>query len=457
MEVEAVRLSIRKLRKTPGMKRGSVASVETFRIKTQTNMTRILITATCAFTCLFSSIYGSDWPQYRGVVGDGVSGESIPALNWEAKPPKQLWKVPTPLGFSSLAIADGRVFTIVARGEEGGERIETCVALDADTGDELWAVALGVSDYGHDGGNAGAPGNRGGDGPRSTPATDGERVFVYDSHMLLSCFDAASGNVIWKHDLLKEFSGRQIKWLNASSPLLAGDAVYVGGGGKGETFLAFRKDSGKLIWKSGDETITHATPRFTEMDGSRQVIYFAQSGLVSVNADDGQELWRTSFPFSVSSAASPVVDGNSVYCSAGYGVGSKVVRINGNSEPEEVWFKPNRLMNHWSTPIVRDGHLYGIYDFKKYGRAPLQCVEIATGEIKWSERGFGPGNCILVGDKLVVLSDAGEVVIVSAEPDKFTELARVKAVTGKCWSTPAFSNGRIYVRSSEEAACLVVE
>ena len=193
------------------------------------------------------------------------------------------------------------------------------------------------------------------------------------------------------------------------------------------------------------------------MDGSRQVIFFAQSGLVSVNADDGQELWRTSFPFSVSSAASPVVDGNSVYCSAGYGVGSKVVRIGGNSEPEEVWFKPNRLMNHWSTPIVRDGHLYGIYDFKKYGRAPLQCVEIATGEIKWSERGFGPGNCILVGDKLVVLTDAGEVVIVSAEPDKFTELARVKAVTGKCWSTPAFSNGRIYVRSSEEAACLVVE
>ena len=84
---------------------------------------------------------------------------------------------------------------------------------------------------------------------------------------------------------------------------------------------------------------------------------------------------------------------------------------------KNLWLKPNRLINHWSTPVVHDGHLYGIFEFKKYGKAPLQCVELATGEIKWAERGFGPGNCILVGDKLVVLSDTGEVVIAAASPD----------------------------------------
>lgn len=135
-----------------------------------------------------------------------------------------------PPGFSSLAIADGLVFTIFARGEECSKKIETCVALDADTGNVLRAAPLGVSDYGHDGGNTGTPGNQGSDDPRSTPASDGERVFVYDSHMLLGCFDAASGNVIWKHDIVEEFSGREIKWLNASSPLLVGNVVYVGGG-----------------------------------------------------------------------------------------------------------------------------------------------------------------------------------------------------------------------------------
>ena len=411
------------------------------------------------FLCVgFGSVdvHAADWPQYRGVNGDGVSSESIKNTNWKNQPPEVIWKAPTPLGFSSFSVADGRAFTLVAVDADGG-KVEACVALDAKTGDELWSIPLGASDYGHDGGNAGAADNRGGDGPRSTPSTDGEAVFVFDSHMVLTCLNAKDGKELWKHDLVNDFGGSPIKWLNATSPLLIGDVVYVAGGGDAQTFLAFDKNSGKLKWKSGSETITHATPRFTKLNDVEQVIFFAKSGLVSLDAQKGSELWRSEFPFSVSTAASPVVEGNHVYCSAGYSVGSQLVKINSEQQPEKVWFKKNRLMNHWSTPIVHDGHLYGIYEFKKYGKAPLQCVEIATGEIKWTERGFGPGNCILVGDKLVVLSDYGEVVLVSASPDQYNELGRVKAVDGKCWSTPAFSNGRIYVRSTEQAACLDVD
>lgn len=399
----------------------------------------------------------ADWPQYRGPLGDGVSAENIANSDWAATPPKILWKAPTPLGFSSFAVADGRVFTVIAKETDGGEKSEFCLALNADSGDQLWSVQLGTSDYGHDGGNAGARGNTGGDGPRSTPATDGERVYVYDSHMVLSCFDAASGELVWQHDILEQFAGRQIKWKNATSPLLAGDIVFVGGGGAGQSFLAFNKVNGQLVWKSGDETITHATPRLARIHDKPQVIFFAQSGLVSLDENNGTELWRSEFPFSVSTAASPVVENNNVYCSAGYSVGAQLVKVTDSAKPEQLWFKPNRLMNHWSTPVALDGHLYGIFEFKKYGKAPLQCVEIATGEIKWDERGFGPGNCILVGDKLVVLSDAGEVVIVAATPDGYKELGRMQAVSGKCWSTPAYSNGRIYVRSTEEAACIKVD
>ena len=316
---------------------------------------------------------------------------------------------------------------------------------------------MGKSDYGHDGGNAGADGNRGGDGPRSTPTTDGGRVYVYDSHLVLSCFDAQQGDLIWRRDIVKEFGGKEIKWLNATSPVMDGQVLYVGGGGAGQTFLAFDKSTGDLIWNSGDETITHATPHVTTINKAAQVIFFVQSGLVAVDAETGQEVWRSKFPFSVSTAASPISDGDTVYCSAGYGVGAGLFRVTGGKEADEIWYKSNELMNHWSTPIVHDGHLYGIFEFKKYGRAPLQCVELATGEIKWAERGFGPGNCILVGEKLVVLSDAGEVAIAKASPDKYTELARTKVIAGKCWSTPAFSNGRIYVRSTTEAACIEVK
>ena len=402
------------------------------------------------FFVLLSDLRAADWPQYRGPLGDGKSAETIESFDWTVSGPEVVWKAPTNLGFSSFAIADGRAFTLVVR-----DSVETLVALDATTGRELWNANLGDSDYGHDGGNAGAPGNRGGDGPRSTPSTDGKHVFVYDSHLVLTCFDN-KGNQKWKRDILSEFAGRNLKWLNASSPLLHGGVIYVGGGGPGESFLAFEKDSGELIWKSGDELITHATPHLLSTDNTKQVVFFTQSGLVSLNAGTGDELWRTEFPFSVSTAASPVSEGSLVYCSAGYGVGAGLFQINGSQQAEELWFKSNELMNHWSTPVVHEGHLYGIFEFKKYGKAPLQCVELATGKIKWAERGFGPGNCILVGKKLVVLSDAGELVIASANPDQYKELGRAKVITGKCWSTPAFSNGRIFIRSTEEAACIKV-
>ena len=406
--------------------------------------------ATAATVSSFSmSASADDWSQYRGPLGDGKSSESIAIKSGQLD---VVWKANTPLGFSSFAVAEGRAFTIIA---DGGQ--ETLLALNANTGEEGWRVELGTTEYGHDGGNAGAPNNKGGDGPRSTPTTSGANVYVYDSHMVLHCLDARTGKKIWKQDIMSDFAGREIKWLNASSPVIDGDAVYVSGGGAGQSFLAFNKNDGQLIWKSGDETITHATPTLTTISGKKQLIFFVQSGLVGVDAATGNELWRTKFPFSVSTAASPVVEGNKVYCSAGYGVGAGLFEVTGNSKVNEVWFKANELMNHWSTPIVHNGHLYGIYEFKKYGRAPLQCVDLATGEIKWSERGFGPGNCILVGDKLVVLSDAGEVAIVSATPDGYQELARADVLDGKCWSTPAYSNGRIYVRSTEEAACIVLD
>lgn len=390
-----------------------------------------------------------DWPQYRGIAGDGKSPETIKKPDWPNNGPKVLWKRDTPLGFSSFSVANGRAFTLVS--VDGHENV---LALNADTGDQLWTVKLGESDYNHDGGNSGAPGNRGGDGPRPTPSTDGERVFVYDAHLLLSCFDAKSGQVIWKQDIASDFDGRNIKWFNAVSPLLSGNVIYVPGGGAGQSLLAFNKNNGELLWKSSDETMTHATPTLATIHNQQQLIHFAKSGLVAVDAQTGAENWRSKFPFSVSTAASPIVSKDMVYCSAGYGVGAGLFKIGSDNSVDEVWYQPNKLMNHWSTPVAHDGHLYGLFEFKKYGKAPLQCVEISTGKIKWSERGFGPGNCILVGDKLVVLSDAGHLVLAKADPNSYQQLAKAKVIDGKCWSTPAFSNGRVYIRSTKEGACV---
>lgn len=394
-----------------------------------------------------SDVHALDWPQYRGPSADGVAAASDGSIDSEGKL-KVHWKVPTALGFSSFSVADGRAFTLISDGDA-----EVLVALDIESGKEIWRAKLGSNEY-RGGGGAGTKDNRGGDGPRTTPTVDGDLVYVYDAAMNLVCLNVTDGAEVWRHNIVEEFAGRTIAWQNATAPITDASLLFISGGGPGESMLAFDKRTGDVKWKTGDEKMTHATPVMRTINGKTQIIFYMQSGLVSVNPENGETFWRAPFDYRTSSAASPVVENDLVYCSAGYGVGAGVFRVNDSDSAEEVWKKPNRLMNHWSTPVVFDGHLYGIYKFKKYGKAPLQCVELSTGEIKWSQNNFGPGNCILVGDKLAVLSDAGELVIVQASPDQYKELAREKVLDGKCWSTPAFSDGKLYIRSTKEGACV---
>ena len=334
---------------------------------------------------------------------------------------------------------------------------EVCIALDTLTGKQLWKTWLCRMDYKSGGGNSGASNNSGGDGPRSTPSVFNGKVWVYDSDMNLYCIHANTGKILWDVQVLKEHAGRNIKWKNSSAPLIEGNLVIVYGGGADQSLLAFNRETGKIVWKTGDETATHATPIATTIHGVRQVIFFCTSGLVSIAPKTGNELWRQAFPFKVSTAASPVVAGDLIYCSAGYGVGAGLYKISKNGSQltsSEVWRKKNDMFNHWSTPIYHDGHLYGMFSFKKYGNGPLQCIELKTGKIKWSYDGYGPGNVILSGDNLIALADNGELSVVKATPNKYQELARRKILSGKCWSTPILSNGLVLARSTEEAVCI---
>ena len=416
------------------------------------------------FTTLFFSlflnislVFAIDWNQYHGRRSDNKTDERLTSTTWLEKSGSPKWKIATPLGFSSFSTEGSRAFTLIAEEDEDGLMREVCIALDTKSGKRLWSSWLCRMDYKSGGGNSGAPGNNGGDGPRSTPSVLNGKVWVYDSDMNLYCMNAASGKIIWDVKVLKEHNGQNIKWKNSSAPLIEGDLVIVYGGGPGQSLLAFQRDTGKLAWKTGDETATHATPIATTIHGVRQVIFFCTSGLVSVDPKSGRELWRQAFPFKVSTAASPVVAGDMIYCSAGYGVGAglyKISRKGTRFSSSEIWRKKNDMFNHWSTPLYHDGHLYGMFSFKKYGNGPLQCVELKSGKIKWSQDGYGPGNVILSGDHLIALADDGVLSLVKATPSKYTELARKKVLDGKCWSTPILSNGLVFARSTSEAVCL---
>lgn len=410
-----------------------------------------------ACTLAVSSSFAADWPQYRGPDHDGRTAARI-ATAWPAAGPKVLWKASTPAGFSAFSVSGGRAFTVVSREAEGAKQ-ETCVAFDAATGKELWATPLNVAKY-DGGGDSGTPDNKGGDGPRSTPAVSGDRVLVLDARFKLHCLDSKDGRVVWAKDLVGEFGGRVIQWQNAASAVVEDGLVFVAGGGPDQALLAFKVTEGAVAWKTGTETPTHATPTLATIHGVRQVIFFMQSGLVSCEAATGKVLWRQPYRFSVSTAASPVVSGDIVYCSAGYGVGAGAYRVSKEGDvwkTTELWRKTgNDLANHWSTPVVRDGHLYGMFSFKEYGKGSLKCVELATGREVWAQKDFGPGGVVLAGNVLVTLSDRGEVVLVNPQPAGYEELARFKAVDGKCWNHPTVSSGRVFVRSTKEGACLEV-
>jgi outer membrane protein assembly factor BamB len=396
------------------------------------------------------------WPEYRGPNGDGVSPEKI-LSSWPAAGPKRLWSVPSPAGFSSLSIEGGKAFTVVARDSEGALS-EVCVALDANTGKELWATPFGIAKY-PGGGDSGEENNKGGDGPRSTPSVDGSRVYVYSADMALCCLEAGTGKLLWKKDIIREFGGKNISWKNAVSPVIDGELVYIAGGGAGQSMLAFNKGTGAVVWKTGNEAMTHASPVVTTLHGVRQVIYIMQSGLVALDAAKGELLWKQSFPYRTSTACLPVIGDGIVFCTAGYDIGSaayQVAKEGGTFTTKELWrVKGNRpVASLWSPPVYKDGALYGVFSFKQFGKSgQLKCVDLKSGEVKWEQPGFGAGNVILVNGALVALSDDGHVALVQPSTEAYKEQARFKAVTGKCWSTPAVADGRLYVRSTKEAAC----
>ncbi|HWD17810.1 MAG TPA: PQQ-binding-like beta-propeller repeat protein [Verrucomicrobiae bacterium] len=419
-----------------------------------------MTTTSRSWTALFlgislGSLPAANWSQYRGPNSDGSSPEKI-RTNWAAAALQPVWKTPMPNGFSAITFGGGEVFTLVTAEVDGAEQ-EVCEALDAATGKQLWTAPLGIAKY-DGGGGAGAPGNNGGDGPRSTPSYDDGKVYVYSARMVLKCFDAKSGRQIWACDLIKEHAGRNIHWESAASPLVEGELVYVAGGGIGEALLAFDKKDGHVVWKGQDDGMTQSTPTAATILGQRQIIFFTQTGLVAVEPRTGAVLWRYPFPYRTSSAISPVVSGDIVYCANAYGVGSSACRIarkDGQFTAEKLWMNSgDKAGNHWSTPVCRDGFLYGIFDKAKFGSAPLECVELATGHVRWTQPGFGPGGCTLVNGSILVLTDAGDLVLIKATPEAYTEISRTHVLAGKCWNVPTISEGRIYARSTREGVSL---
>jgi outer membrane protein assembly factor BamB len=289
---------------------------------------------------------------------------------------------------------------------------------------------------------------------------------VLSSWLLLSCLNLTNGQVIWSKDLRAEYGGSVITYQNGASPLLDGEMIFANCNNAvgAQALLALRKSDGSLVWKGQTNRMTHATPVIASYGGVRQIIFFTQPGLISVRQDDGSVLWRYAFPYSVSSGASPVVAGDTVFCTSAYPItGAGAVRItstNNQFTATQLWrTNAETLGAQWCTPVHYKDHLYGV--FARHGYTiNLKCANLATSAVKWTRTASGSGmafgfaSVVLVKKTLLVLGDTGELVLVDPNPTNYVELARAKVLSGKCWSSPAISNGRVYARSTTEGVCL---
>jgi outer membrane protein assembly factor BamB len=375
------------------------------------------------------------WTNFRGPNRDGRYDEMTVLTNWPAGGLTPIWKQPIGVGFSSFVIADGRAYTIEQR-----RRKEIVAAYDVATGRELWTQGWNAEFS-----------DTTGDGPRSTPTWDDGRLYALGATGELRCLDAKTGAVAWGRNILSDNGASNLQWAMAASPLIVDDKVIVlPGGPSGKSVVAYNKMTGAAVWKSQSDPQAYVSPMLLTLAGRRQIVIVSSSRILGLVPEDGALLW--SYPWDTDmgiNVSQPIqVDKNRFFISAGYGKGAALVEVSGsgnNLSAKTVWENIN-MKNKFNSSVLHEGHVYGLDE------GILTCVDVNTGTRKWKGGRYGYGQVILASGHLIITTDAGELALVKATPDQFTEVARFAALEGKIWNYPAIANGKLLVRNSTQMA-----
>jgi outer membrane protein assembly factor BamB len=375
------------------------------------------------------------WTTFRGAKRDGTYSLTPVSTSWPASGLSPIWKQPIGLGFASFAIADGRAFTLEQRRGQ-----EVVAAYDVATGRELWTQAWTAEFY-----------ESNGAGPRSTPTWDQGRVYALGATGELRCLDANNGTVIWGKNILDDNQAENLPWAMAASPLIVDDKVIVlPGGNSGKSVVAYNKNTGAPVWRVLNDTQAYVSPMLVELNGRRQIMVVSSSRVVGLVPENGALLW--SYPWNTNSGINVsqpiVIDKNRFFISSGYTKGAALVEVKGSGQSftaTTIWENIN-MKNKFNSSVFHNGHVYGLDE------GILTCLDINNGERKWKGGRYGYGQVILAGDHLILTSDTGELALVKAAPDAYSEVARFPALQGKTWNYPAIADGRLLVRNANEMA-----
>ncbi len=402
-----------------------------------------------------------DWPQWRGPNRDVVSADTGLLKEWPKDGPRLLWETKgLGRGYSSIALAGGKVFTL---GDRAGKQF--LIALDESSRKELWAAEVGRT--WSDG------------GPRSTPTVDGALVYALGPHGDLIAAETATGKVRWRKSLPKDFRGQMMSgWGYSESPLVDGENLICTPGGSEATLVALNKQTGALVWKTPvpadllpgksnpdkGNGAGYASPVVAEPGGLRQYVQLLGGGIVGVAARDGKLLWHyTRIANGTANIPTPIVRDNLIFCSTGYHTGSALLRLAPSGQGtrvEEVYFLDGRrLQNHHGGLVLVGEHIFGGHGHNN--GFPI-CVELKTGKVVWGGDTRGPGS----GSAAVVYADGnlyfryqdGLMALIEATPrgSRFTEKGTFKiphSGGAPSWSHPVVNDGKLYLREQDWLLC----
>jgi outer membrane protein assembly factor BamB len=390
------------------------------------SVTLVVLTLSAATTAQSPA----NWPQWRGPNRDGISKETGLLKQWPAEGPRLVWKATgAGRGYSSLALANGKLFTMGLRGDR-----EFVIAFDTASGKEVWATPHG-----------GAYRDSRGDGPRGTPTVDGNNLYALGANGDLSCLDAKTGRIVWAVNLLQKFGGQNIGWGISESPLVLDEKLLVNAGGPGASIVALNKKDGSLIWKSQSDKAGYSSGMPVQVGNTTQVVFFTQERALGLDPKDGKLLWEYTRPANnVANVATPVVRGNRVFISSDYGTGAGLVEIKADGKAQEVYFT-REMRNHHSSSILIGDYLYG------FSSGILTAMRFDTGEVAWKDRSVGKGSLVYADGNLYAFSENGVVGLIEATPTAYHERGRFRIQQDSLptWTHPIVAGGRLYLRDQD--------
>jgi len=328
-----------------------------------------------------------------------------------------------------MSVAQGRLYTL-----GNTDETDTVYCFDAETGQELWkhSYPCPLDPIYHEG------------GPGSTPTVDEGHAYTISKRGQLFCFDAVKGKVVWQKNLAEELHAGRPRWGFAGSPLIEGNLLFLNLGSAG---TAVDKTTGQVIWHSATNASGYATPVPFNMAAEHCLAIFSGKALAGVRARDGTELWQV--PWATRwdiNIADPILVGNKLFISS-FDRGCSLLQL--SAGPPAVVWENKSMANHFNSCVFLDGFFYGVNGNTDQPEKDLRCVDLAKGEVKWQHSGLGLGSLCAADGKLIILSERGELLVAAASPEAFKPLARAQVLGGKCWTVPVLANGRIYCRNAQ--------